>query len=43
MSLKTNAYNLNAVENKNILKWRERLNIAVDTARGNVLLMATSF
>jgi hypothetical protein len=31
------------VENTNILKWNERLNIAVDAARGNVLLMATSF
>jgi hypothetical protein len=28
------------VENTNILKWNERLNIAVDAANGNVLFMA---
>jgi hypothetical protein len=32
----TNAYNLHAVENSNILKWNERLNIAVDVAQGIV-------
>jgi len=40
---KTNAYNLLAVENTNILKWNERLNIAVDAAYGNVLFITTFF
>jgi len=34
---------LHAVENSNILSWNERLNIAVDTAHGNVLFMASYF
>jgi hypothetical protein len=31
------------VKNTNILKWSERLYIAVDAAHGNVLFMASFF
>jgi hypothetical protein len=31
------------VKNTNILKWNERLNIAVDAAHGNVMFITTYF